>query len=148
MLGTISRHPSFKRFLVAGAGAAAGVFAGSLLYIATAWSASDLDPRLEIPKVRRCVDQVKEFLTSTEYSTNEQNVNIIAACRNADPECVAVVGESLDSHERAKADNFLPLVRSCSGEGMGKCYKSVIDAVPSFDRNETKEAQVLLKKCE
>lgn len=106
------------------------------------------DPRLEIPKVRRCVDQVKEFLNSHEYATNDQNLNIIAACRNADPECVLSVGNNLDSHDRAKADKFLPVVRACSGEGMGKCYASVVDTVPSFDRNEPEEALALLKKCE
>ena len=106
------------------------------------------DPRLAIDSVRDCVDQVKNFLRSDEYVTEEQNRAIVSACRDTEAKCVTEIGNSLSSFERAKAAGFLPLVQQCKGKGTGQCFHAVTERVPSYERNELGEVSALLKKCE
>ena len=137
MMGIWSRG-SLPLILVAVSGGVISVLA----------SAAISDPRLEIPQVRRCVDTVKSFLSSSEYSDDEENRAIIVACRDSDPECVSAVADGLNSHDRAQASKLLPLVKSCKGNGMGQCYRALSDRLPSYERNEISEAEALLKQCE
>lgn len=106
------------------------------------------DPRLEIPAVKKCVDTVKEYLRSDQFAKDEQQTQIISACRHTEAECVREVGEALSSHERAYAEKFLPLVKACNGIGTAQCFKAQVATLPSYDRNEAKEAEALLKRCE
>ncbi len=124
---------------------AAGVWVAGVVGGWPSWAA---DPRLEIPSVRRCVDTAKEYLRSDQFAREDQQVQIITACRNTEAECVREIGEALSSHERAYAEKFLPLVKACKGEGTVNCLKAQVASIPSFDRNEASEVEGLLKKCE
>lgn len=106
------------------------------------------DPRLEIPAVKKCVDTVKEYLRSDQFVKDEQQTQIISACRHTEAECVRELGEALSASERAQAEKFLPLVKACSGPGTSQCFKAQVASLASFDRNDANEAEALLKRCE
>ncbi len=95
-----------------------------------------------------CIEVVKGYLSSSEYNSPEGLEAIRNGCLEADTRCVQLVGDSLSSHERREAEQFLPLVRGCSGRGKADCYSSILDSVPSFDRGTAAQAATLLKKCE
>jgi hypothetical protein len=123
------------------------VFALAAAFLAAS-NASAADPRLEIPAVKRCVETVKEYLRSDQYQKEDQQTQIISACRNTEAECVRELGEALSAGERSQAAKFLPLVKGCQGNGTVYCFKAQVAAMPSFDRNEASEAEALLKRCE
>ena len=116
-----------------------------LLFVSFVWAASD--PRMEIESVKKCVDTVKGYLRSDEFSSDAGELQIVSACRHADAACVSEAGEALTSFERGKAEKFLPLVRAC-GEGVAPCLKAQVARASSFDRNEAHEIEGMLKKCE
>lgn len=118
-----------------------------ILLLASHSAFSADDPRLEIDEVRDCVEQVKLFLRSDEYS-GEKEKAVIGACRDVEALCVKEVGESLPSTERYEAVKFLPVVRACRGRGTGKCFRALKDRTPSLERREVSQVMALLKKCE
>ncbi len=111
-----------------------------------AFAQTIINPPGSVPE--SCIETVKGYLSSSEYNSTEGVEQIRNACIEVDTRCVQLVGDSLSSHERREAEQFLPLVRSCSGRGKADCYSSILDSVPSFDRGTAAQAANLLKKCE
>ncbi|MGZ3721410.1 MAG: hypothetical protein ACXVA9_00685 [Bdellovibrionales bacterium] len=106
------------------------------------------DPRLEKDDVHDCVENVKRFLRSSDYSGQKNEQAVIGACRDADPVCVAEAGESLHPSETMTGADFLKIVRACRGRGMGKCFSALKGTTKSADRREVSQILELLKKCE
>src|SRR4051794_590636 len=95
---------------------------GLLLLVATSIHAAD--PRLEIDDVRHCVENSKKFMRAFEYTGQENEQDLIAACRKADPDCVTEAGESLHTSVPLEPKAFLKIVRACKGRDMGKCFRA------------------------
>jgi hypothetical protein len=106
------------------------------------------DPRTAKPEVAKCVEVAKEYLRSGEYDDQDEELAVIAACRDVESDCLRAVGENLSSSERAYASTFLPVIKSCRGPGMGACYRQATSRMISFDYREAAQAQAILKKCE
>lgn len=123
------------------------VLIGLVAYAAFA-GAEEPDPRLAIDDVQLCVTATKDLLSSTEYNTRDKEDQIIGACRDADPDCVRAVGEGLQSSERSKMDQMLPLVRACHGRNIGKCYRAITANRATLEYQAGAQALALLKKCE
>lgn len=106
------------------------------------------DPRLEKSDVNECVEQAKNFLSSGEYYGVKNEDALIGACRDADPRCVAKVGESLHPSDGLTNSDMVKVIKACRGRDMGKCFESLKDKTNSHDRREVSQVLAMLKKCE
>jgi hypothetical protein len=105
------------------------------------------DPRQAIKSVRECTEAAKSYRASTEYTGDDNERALLAACRNTSADCVHAVGDSLHSVEPHPGKTFLDLVRACHGHGMAKCFRAAADKVPSFERQEYAQILALLAQC-
>jgi hypothetical protein len=106
------------------------------------------DPRLEKSDVNECFEQAKNFLRSSEYYGEKNKDALIAACRDADPRCVAETGDSLHPSDALTNSDMVKIIKACRGRGMGSCFAALKDTTNSNNRREVSQVLAMLKKCE